>query len=115
MACSMRLRRGMPEAIYAQTAVVVPELRATHEQWRGEDELTALLEGYMASSAAVGIKHLKSGDLVGGLYLWLQGALLSGPDSPESHPPTLRSHLSIACAQARGLFRGTRLAWRQPW
>ena len=34
------------------TAVVARQLRATHEQWRSEDELTVLLEGYMASNAA---------------------------------------------------------------
>jgi GT2 family glycosyltransferase len=96
-------------------AVVSPELRATHDQWRSEAQLTALLEGYMASNAAIGIKHMKRGDLRGGLYLWLQGPLYMARIVSRAIRRRSRLHVAIAAAQARGLFRGTRLAWRQSW
>ena len=51
-------------------AYLTPRVRSRHEQWRTEAELPAHLRGYAAGGAGFAIKHLRQGDIAGGLWLY---------------------------------------------
>ena len=55
-------------------AYVTPMIRAVHEQWRSPRETVPLYEGYSRAWAGFAMKHLRAGDLAGGVWLWLIGA-----------------------------------------
>jgi len=93
-------------------AFVTPRVRARHEQWRAPHELGQHLGGYMEGWSGFAMKHLRSGDLLGGLWLWHWGlrdtARMFG--SAAKRRSLLR--LRIAAYKAAGLARGT---WRGAW
>jgi GT2 family glycosyltransferase len=47
-----------------------PKIRAVHDQWRTTGELGPLWRDYTEGAAAFAMKHLRSGDVVGGMWLW---------------------------------------------
>jgi glycosyltransferase involved in cell wall biosynthesis len=97
------------------TALVTPEPRAYHRQWRTPDAVVALYRGYMASWAAFAVKQLRSGDVLGGARLFLHGirTTLRMFASAARHRSRLR--LRVALARVRGLASGTVLAVRRRW
>lgn len=54
-------------------AYVTPKMRAVHEQWRSPGEAISLYGGYSRAWAAFAMKHARTGDVGGGLWLWLMG------------------------------------------
>ena len=96
-------------------ALATPRVRMLHRQWRTPDELGPLLRGYMAGHAGFAMKHLRSGDVVGGMWHWLGGlrfllrALISG--LRRRSPTSLR----LVLFQAQGLLVGTARGARCRW
>jgi GT2 family glycosyltransferase len=92
-----------------------PRVRVRHEQWRAPGELPALHRGYLAAWSGFSMKHLRTGDVLGGLWLWSWGALdvvhmLAGA---VRHRSGLR--LRLAVAKLRGLVRGTLRGMARRW
>jgi GT2 family glycosyltransferase len=98
-----------------EAALVTPRMRADHDQWRTPDETVRLYEGYARSWAAFAMKHVRSGDRRGGLWLWSIG--LRGQArmwaSAVRHRSGLRGR--VAAAQARGLVAGTVRGLARAW
>ena len=96
-------------------AHLTPSARATHEQWRSDDELVRLFAGYMASWAGFSVKHVRVTGITAGLRLWSYGLgdTVRMFLSAARHVSGLR--LRIALAKARGLARGTVAGVRVDW
>lgn len=96
-------------------AVLTPRVRAVHEQWRTPEELVALQRGYLRAWSGFAMKHLRSGDPAGGLWLWAWGAIdvLDMAKSALGRRSRLRGRL--CCAKARGLVEGTAAGLRRRW
>lgn len=97
------------------TALLTPEPRAHHDQWRSEPELAALYSGYTAAWAGFSIKHLRTGDVRGGLWLWSFAVhdVLRMFASALRHRSALR--LRVAVGMLRGWAKGTVKALRRSW
>ena len=54
-------------------AYVTPKIRAVHEQWRSPRDTVTLYRGYSRSWAGLAMKHMRTRDPAGGLWLWLIG------------------------------------------
>jgi GT2 family glycosyltransferase len=98
-----------------QRGYVTPDIRAVHHQWRTEAELPALYEGYMVGWCGFAVKHLRTGDPRGGLWLWALGARdvtrMAGSAVRRRSPLRAR----VALHKVRGLVRGTYRGWRTQW
>ena len=55
------------------TALATPRARVLHDQWRTPDELGPLYRRYIAAWSGFAMKHLRTGDVLGGLWLWQLG------------------------------------------
>lgn len=97
------------------TAYLTPSIRSRHDQWRTSTEMIELFEGYMASWAGFAIKTLRTGDPVGGVWLWGYGVIdtLRMAASAAKHRSAFR--LRVAASKARGLARGTAAALSRQW
>lgn len=89
--------------------------RAVHEQWRVADELPAHFHGYMVGWTGFAIKHLRQGDISGGVWLWSLGLvdLLRMTASAVRRRSGIRWR--VAQAKGHGLLQGTVAAARQRW
>lgn len=96
-------------------AFVTPAVRARHDQWRSQRELEALHRGYMRGWAGFALKHLRTGDPLGGLWLWTIGLVdpLDMLDSSLRRRSRLR--LRLAGAKLLGLLEGTAAGLRMRW
>jgi GT2 family glycosyltransferase len=95
-------------------AVLSPQVRAVHEQWRSAGEVVDLQRGYSRAWAGFACKHLGRG-AGGGLRLWAWGAVdvLDMAASAGRRRSALRAR--IAWAKLRGLAEGTLLGLRRDW
>jgi len=84
-------------------ALVTPAIRVVHDQWRPAAELIPLYERYMAGWCGFAMKHLRTGDLPGGIWLWSLGRRRS----------ILR--LRAGLVKVRGLVVGTAKGLVFPW
>jgi GT2 family glycosyltransferase len=96
-------------------ALHTPEPHVQHEQWRRREDLPALYYGYSKGWAGFAIKHLRTGDIKGGLLMW--GARAKGILKSFGRGIRMRSGLRIriAFSEARGLAAGTLIALRRSW
>jgi GT2 family glycosyltransferase len=97
------------------TALVTPAPRVVHDQWRTPSELPALHAGYLAAWCGFACKHLKTGDVRGGLWL-LTIASVDVADMLASairHGSVLR--LRIAAAKLRGMVTGVARGLARSW
>jgi len=92
-----------------------PGPRALHDQWRSREELPELYYRYSKGWAGFAVKHMRTGDLRGGLMLW--GARAKGVAKSLARGVRTRSRLRlrVAVAELRGLATGTALALRRSW
>lgn len=96
------------------TAVLSPDVRAVHDQWRLPGDVVALQRGYSRAWAGFATKHLRDGDL-NALRLWAWGAVdvLDMAASAARRRSALRAR--IAAAKLRGLLEGTAIGLRRRW
>ena len=96
-------------------AVLSPRVRVVHEQWRSPRELVALQRGYLRAWSGFAMKHVRRGDVAGGLWLWSWGVLdvLDMAKSALGRRSRLRARLCVA--KLRGLAEGTALGLRRRW
>ena len=97
------------------SARVTPRVRSFHDQWRTPAELAPLYRGYMKAWAAFAMKHLRTGDVRGGLWLWSLGFR----DFARMLASSLRRRsllrLRVAGAKLRGLVEGTLKGLLRSW
>jgi GT2 family glycosyltransferase len=96
-------------------AYVTSQPGVTHRQWRTEPELAKLHAGYLAGNSGCAIKHLRTGDKAGGVWLWMR--LAGGVAYMFAGAIRNRSalHWRLAIAQACGFATGTAAGFRQAW
>lgn len=96
-------------------AFVTPAVRVTHEQWRPADDLPGLYRRYMTGWSGFAMKHLRRGDVAGGLWLWALGALDAVRMLASAGRRRSRLRLVVGLAKARGLLVGTVRGLLFPW
>ena len=96
-------------------ARLTPAARSHHHQWRAADEIVSLYRGYMAAWVGLAIKHLRTGDRLGGawLYSYGLGAIARTFASALRHRSRLR--LQVGFGRVQGLLAGTRRALARTW
>lgn len=92
-----------------------PRPRAVHDQWRRREDLPPLWHGYMAAWAGFSIKHLKTGDVAGGVWLWLDALVASARVLVGALRRSSRLSWRIGMARMCGLAEGTRKALARRW
>jgi GT2 family glycosyltransferase len=96
-------------------AYATPEPRAVHDQWRAPAELGPLYRGYMAGWCGFAMKHLRGGDVLGGVWLWWAAAVDSLRMLASSLRRRSRLRFVVACWKLRGLAGGTVKGLRAGW
>lgn len=96
-------------------AYSTPRVRSSHHQWRRKDELPPLWRGYMAAWAAFSVKHLRTGDVAGGLWLWTVGLVDTARVFVGAFRRRSRLSWHIAVARLCGYLAGTRKALARRW
>lgn len=96
-------------------ALVTPEIRVSHDQWRPVPELAPLYERYMAGWCGFAMKHLRGGDVAGGLWLWSLGLLDALRMLGSAGRRRSRLRLRVAIAKLRGLAVGTGAGLLHRW
>ena len=98
-----------------ERCLATPRLRCRHDEWRTSEDTVRLYGGYASAWAGCAIKHLLTGDVLGGLWLWGAGAwsIMRLALSAGRHRSGVRA--GAARAQVRGYLRGSVLAARRRW
>ena len=96
-------------------AWVTPRARAEHDQWRRAEDLPGLYRGYQAAWSGFAVKTVRSGDRLGGAWLWLHGILDVLHELKTAAQQRSRLRLRLAGAKLAGLVTGTRRALRRSW
>ncbi len=86
---------------------VTPRVRARHEQWRARGDLPRLYGGYLAAWSGFAMKQLRTGDVAGGAWLWLIGAIDVLHMAASAVRRRSRLRAAVALAKLRGLGAGT--------
>lgn len=96
-------------------AYLTPHGRVLHDQWRPPEALPTLYRGYMTAACGYAMKHVRRGDVRGGLWLWSNAFrdMARAFASAAKHRSTLR--LRIALAKLRGLVVGTAKGATRNW
>jgi GT2 family glycosyltransferase len=96
-------------------AYLTPRGRVLHDQWRDPADLPAHYRGYMAGACGYAMKHMRQGDVRGGLWLWTNAIrdLTRAFASAAKHRSRLR--LSIALAKLGGFVSGTAKGAVRDW
>lgn len=88
-------------------AYLTPRVRSRHDQWRSETQLVPHFRRYMVGWCGFAMKHLRSGDLAGGVWLWhwaLRDALRMLASAVRRRS---RLRLRIAAGKFHGIALGT--------
>jgi len=96
-------------------AMVTPTVRVWHEQWRAATELAPLYERYMAGWCGFAMKHLRGGDIAGGLWLWGLGLTDALRMLASAGRRRSRLRLHVGLAKLRGLVVGTVAGVTRRW
>ena len=96
-------------------AVLSTRVRAVHEQWRSPGELAALQRGYLRAWSGFAAKHLRSGDLAGGVWLWSWGVVDVAHMAKSALLRRSRLRAGLAWAKLRGLVEGSIAGLRRRW
>lgn len=96
-------------------AHLTPRGRVLHDQWRPPDQLPELYRGYMAAACGYAMKHMRQGDVRGGLWLWVYAFRDMARAFASSAKHRSRLRLRIALAKLDGLARGTLNGIRRDW
>jgi len=96
-------------------AVATPRVGVLHAQWRSRSEIVGLFEGYATAAAGLACKHFRSGDPLGGLWLWGwdgYGALRMLASAARRRS---RLRARVGAARLRGHLVGTVRGLRTSW
>ena len=96
-------------------AVLSTRVRAVHEQWRSPGELAVLQRGYLRAWSGFAAKHLRSGDLRGGVWLWSWGVVDVVHMAKSALLRRSRLRAGLAWAKLRGLAEGSVAGLRRRW
>jgi GT2 family glycosyltransferase len=96
-------------------AWLTPAARAEHDQWRRPEELPALYRGYVAAWSGFAVKTLRTGDRLGGSWLWLFGLIDVVHELKTAIEQRSRLRLRLTGAKLAGLATGTRRALQRSW
>jgi glycosyltransferase involved in cell wall biosynthesis len=96
-------------------AWLTPTPRAEHDQWRRPEDLPALYRGYAAAWSGFAVKTLRTGDRLGGAWLWLVGLMDVVYELKSALRQRSRLRLRLARAKLTGLATGTRRAMERSW
>lgn len=96
-------------------AVLSPRVRAVHEQWRSPGELAQLQRGYLRAWSGFAAKHLRSGDVAGGAWLWAWGLTDVAHMAKSALLRRSRLRAGLAWAKLRGLAEGSAAGLRRRW
>lgn len=94
---------------------VTPRVRARHEQWRRGHDLPRLYGGYLAAWSGFAMKQLRTGDVAGGAWLWLIGAIDVAHMTASAVRHRSRLRAEVAVAKLRGLGAGTARGVARRW
>ena len=97
------------------TAYVTPAATVLHDQWREPKDLPALYEAYATGWSAFAVKHIRGGDLRGGLRLWCWGVYDLWRMAGSAVRRRSRVRARIAVRKLIGLAKGTTRALREHW
>lgn len=92
-----------------------PRVRLAHAQWRSPEELVPLYGRYMLGWTAFAMKHLKGGDVTGGLWLWALGAQDALRMMASAVRRRSRVRARVARAKLSALAVGTVEGLRADW
>jgi GT2 family glycosyltransferase len=98
-----------------RTVLRTPKVRSIHHQWRPPGDLRRHYGVYLAGHSGFAIKHLKSGDPVGGAWLWILGLLDVMRLFASAARRRSRFRLSIAIAKLQALSVATAKAMVRSW
>jgi mycofactocin glycosyltransferase len=98
-----------------EVAYQTPLVRARHDQWRSPEELPALYRDYLAAWSGFAVKHLRQGDVRGGLWLWSIGLVDAFDMLASALSRRSATRLRIALAKLRGLAEGTLRGFTRRW
>jgi O-antigen biosynthesis protein len=96
-------------------AWLTPAARAEHDQWRSPEDLPALYRGYVAAWSGFAVKTLRTGDRLGGAWLWLFGVVDVVHELKTALEQRSRLRLRLTGAKLAGLASGTRRALERSW
>lgn len=96
-------------------AVLSPEVRAVHDQWRSPAELAALQRGYLRAWSGFAAKQLRTGDPLGGAWLWAWGVVDVAHMAKSALARRSRLRAGLARAKACGLLEGSLAGLRRRW
>lgn len=96
-------------------AYLTPRLRALHDQRRSREDLPNHFGARVAAWSGLALKHFRSGDRVGGAWLWLRGALEVARMLGSAVRRRSRLRFAIALQMIRGLVEGTYRGMAVTW
>lgn len=88
-------------------AYATPSVRAVHDQWRTREQLAPLYGRYMLAWSAFAMKTLREGDVRGGLWLWVLGAIDAVRMLASAFRRRSRLRFRVALRKLAGLVVGT--------
>lgn len=96
-------------------ALATPLVRVHHHQWRAGTDLGPHFRGYMQGWSGFAMKHLRSGDMAGGSWLWALGAADVARMLASALRRRSRLRLRVAVGKLQGLVLGTLKGLVYPW
>jgi GT2 family glycosyltransferase len=96
-------------------AYLTPQIRALHDQRRNREDLLPLYRGRVAGWSGFALKHIRSGDRVGGAWLWCRGAVEVARMLGSALRRRSRLRFRIAMQMIRGLIEGTYRGMAVTW
>ncbi|MBA2348547.1 MAG: glycosyltransferase [Solirubrobacterales bacterium] len=97
------------------SAALVPRVIAAHDQWRTTSDLGPQYERYMRGWSGFSMKHLRTGDVLAGVWLWHLGFIDLARMTASAGRRRSRTRLVVAAFKLRGLLEGTYKGLRHPW
>lgn len=93
-----------------------PQVRARHDQWRTREQIVGLYAGYTAAWMGMTVKTMRTGDLLGGLWLWgLSGPKFVAMMLASGLRRRSRFRVSVARRSAAAVVTGTVRALSRSW
>lgn len=96
-------------------AVLTPDVRAVHRQWRNPSELVSLNRGYLRAWSGLAAKQARTGHPLVALWMWGWGVVDVADMVKSAVGRRSRIRSRIAGAKLRGLLEGAYQGLRRSW